>query len=70
MKTQKVHQKIAIFSDGTSFLEPTVRYFYDRKFTKCYSKDLKVFQKSFRQNSLNTLTKLNNVTVYRKKLFK
>lgn len=70
MKTAKIYQKLSIFSDGTSFLDPTVQHFINNKSMKCYSKDLKVFQKSFRQNSLNTLTKLNNVTVYRKKLFK
>jgi|TARA_B110000908_G_scaffold162289_1_gene207550 hypothetical protein len=70
MKTEKIYQKISIFSDGTSFFDPTVYNFFNKKFAKCYGKDLKVFQKSFRQNSLNTLTKLNNVTVYRKKIFK
>ena len=70
MKTSKLNKKISIFSDGTSFLDQTVQHFTSNKLVKCHSKDLKVFQKSFRQNSLNTLTKLNNVTVYRKKLFK
>jgi len=64
----KLTQKLTIFSDGSLFLE-LFKINYNKKIVNCLDKDLKNFQKNFQKNSLNNLTKLNNISKYRKKYF-
>ena len=68
MFNKKVYQKLTIFSDGSLVIELTVIN-QNKKIVKCLDKDLKNFQRNFQKKSLNNLTKLNNITTYRKKYF-
>jgi hypothetical protein len=68
MFNKKLNQKLTIFSDGSFFLE-LITCNKNKKIVKCLDKDLKNFQKNFQKKSLNNLTKLNNITLYRKKYF-
>jgi hypothetical protein len=68
MFNKKLYQKLTIFSDGSLVIELTVIN-QNKKIVKCLDKDLKNFQKNFQKKSLNNLTKLNNITTYRKKYF-
>jgi hypothetical protein len=68
MFNKKLYQKLTIFSDGSLFIELAVIN-SNKKIVKCLGKDLKIFQKNLREKSLNNLTKLNNITTYRKKYF-
>lgn len=69
MIIKKLLQKITIFSDGTLCYN-IIKKTKNKKIVKCLDKDLKEFQKNFYKKSLTTLTKLNNITNYRNKLFK
>ena len=68
MFNKKLYQKLTIFSDGSLVIELTVIN-QNKKIVKCLDKDLKNFQKNFQKKSLNNLTKLKNITTYRKKYF-
>jgi hypothetical protein len=68
MFNKKLYQKLTIFSDGSLVIELTVIN-QNKKIVKCLDKDLKNFQRNFQKKSLNNLTKLNNITTYRKKYF-
>lgn len=64
----KLYQNLTIFSDGSLCLELSLHN-KNKKVVKCLDKDLKSFQKNFQKKSLNNLTKLDNITTYRKKYF-
>jgi len=61
----KLSQKLTVFSDGSLFFEVISS---DKKVKKL-DKDLKFFQKSFKEKALNNLSKTNNTNIYRKKHF-
>lgn len=60
-------QQFIVFSDGSSLV---CEFKAKKNYIKYLDKDLKNFQKIFKEKSLHSSTNYNSVTNYRKKLFK
>jgi len=68
MLKKKLYQKLTVFSDGSLLFEFKSNQFLKKK-VKNLDKDLKIYQKNFKQKTINNLLKSNNINIYRKKYF-
>ena len=68
MLKKKLYQKLTVFSDGSLLFEFKSNQFFKKK-VKNLDKDLKIYQKNFKQKTINNLLKSNNINIYRKKYF-
>lgn len=63
-----LYQKLTLFSDGSLLFEINSIQFAKQKVKKL-DKDLKIYQKNFKQKNINSISDSNNTNLYRKKYF-
>jgi len=68
MLKKKLGQQLTIFSDGSLLFDLKLSNLTKKK-VKELDKDLKIYQKNFKQKTINNLSKSNNINSYRKKYF-
>jgi len=68
MLKKKLYQQLTIFSDGSLLFDLNLSNL-TKKRVKELDKDLKIYQKNFKKKTINSLSKSNNINIYRKKYF-
>lgn len=68
MVKTSLYQKLTLFSDGSLLFEINSIQFAKQKVKKL-DKDLKIYQKNFKQKNINSISDSNNTNLYRKKYF-